>query len=326
VNGVGRALAIEVTAAAVRVLRLGGVGRWRRVGEYAERVLPAGLVVPSATAPNVQDEAAFAKLLNEVVGSRPPRRVRLVLPDCVARLHILDLDGAPPNGPELPGFLLWCLRDTLPFPGREARVAYTVAPDGRPGRRVALTVVGREPVLGQYERLLKASGIRVAHLAPAAWHLFTLAAGIAPRAPAAVRALLTLDGAAATLILAEAGVPRYVRTFRLPPGASASAADPPPAPAEANAAPREHPPWLKELGHELLRSFDHALETSNVPPPADLLLAGAPADAPALSATLQAILEIPCILLALPAFHARSGGPMPPQAAAVCAAALARVG
>ncbi|HYB73266.1 MAG TPA: hypothetical protein VED18_07840, partial [Candidatus Sulfotelmatobacter sp.] len=221
-------------------------------------------------------------------------------------------------------FLLWCLRDTLPFPAREARVAYKVAPDGGPGRRVALAVVGREPVLGQYERLLKVSGIRVAHLAPAAWHLFTLAAAFAPRAPAAGRGLLTLDGAAATLILAEAGVLRYVRTFRLPPGASASAADPLPAAAEAEAAPREHPPWLKELGHELLRSFDHALKTSDVPQPAHLLLVGAPPDAPTLTATLQAILEIPCVPLALPAFHARSGGPLPPQAAACLAAALAR--
>jgi len=324
VTAVGRALAIEVTATGVRVLRLRGVGRWRRLGGYAERPLPPGLVVPSATATNVQDEAAFGKLLAEVVGPRPPRRARLVLPDCVARLHILDLDGAPPNAADLPGFLLWCLRDTLPFPAREARVAYTVAPDGRPGHRVALAVVGREPVFEQYEGLLKARGIRVAHLAPAAWHLFTLAAAIAPRAPAAVRGLLTLDGAAASLILAEAGVLRYVRTFRLPPGASASAADPPAAAGEADAAPREHPPWLKELGHELLRSFDHALETSNVPPPADLLMAGALADAQALCATLQAILEIPCAPLALSAFHARPGGPLPPQAAACLAAALAR--
>ena len=97
-----------------------------------------------------------------------------------------------------------------------------------------------------------------------------------------------------------------------------------PAPAEADAAPREQPPWLKELGHELLRSFDHALETSNVPPPPHLLLAGALGDAPALCATLQAILEIPCTPLALPAFHARSSGPLPPQAAACLAAALAR--
>jgi hypothetical protein len=114
-TAVGTALAIEVTAAAVRVLRLGGLGRWRRARGYAERGLPAGLVLPSATAPNVQDEPAFAKLLTEVVGPRPPRRARLVLPDRVLRLHVLELEGAPPEGQALRPFLLWRLwYGTLP--------------------------------------------------------------------------------------------------------------------------------------------------------------------------------------------------------------------
>jgi hypothetical protein len=294
------------------------------VAGYAELPLPPGLVVPSATVPNVRDEAAFTKLLSEVVGPGPPRWARLVLPDCVARLRLLDLDGAPPQGPELPRFLLWRLRDTLPFHPREARLAYTVAPDGLPGRQAALTLVGRDQVLEQYERLLRARRIGVIHLAPAACHLFTLATATTPRAPATAQAVLTLDAASATLLLATGGVPRYARTFRLAARTVPSAAALLAASAAAEAAHREHPPWFKELAAELLRSFDHACETAHVPPPVHLLLAGELADAPALCPSLQAILEIPCTPLALSAFRARHGRPVPPQAAACLAAALAR--
>ena len=66
-------LAIEVTARAVRALRVGaGWGRPRRC-VYAERPLPPGVVVSSPSAPNVRDEAAFGLVLTEALGPRPPR-------------------------------------------------------------------------------------------------------------------------------------------------------------------------------------------------------------------------------------------------------------
>jgi hypothetical protein len=318
-------LAIEVTAAAVRALRLGGIRPRRVVRAYAERPLPHGLVVPSSSLPNVQDEGAFTRLLGEVVGPRPPRRARLVLPDRSVRLHVLNADATPPGGPDLRQFLVWRLQETLPFQPREARVAYVPAPNGAPNRQAAITLVAREQVLAQYERLVGAAGTLAAHMAPAACHLFNLAERDIEAAGDAVHAFLALGPESATLILSRRGIPEYVRTFLRP------AAEPePPFPtshqgAVDGPAPRPQPTRHKDLVAELLRSFEHAEEEVGLPAPGHLLLGGELAQEPALAAALHEGLGVPCALLPSPAHRVRRAPPLPPGASAILLAALAKI-
>jgi hypothetical protein len=274
----------------------------------------------------VQDEPAFAKLLTAVVGPRPPRRARLVLPDRVLRLHILEVEGAPPPGPHLRAFLMWRLRDSLPFDAREARVAYALAPHRVPDGQLAIVLVAHAPVLAQYERLLGTLGFGVAHLAPAACHLVNLAAGNGAPPGDAVQALLSLSPESATLILSHGGLPRYARTF-FPPGAEPLSrpempGQPPPTP------PGEpgRPACLKELAEEVLRTFAHAQDTRDLAPPARLRLVGhASHDGPPAPA-LEEMLGIPCTTLSPPALRSEPGRPLPPQAWAVASAAVARLG
>ncbi len=318
-------LAIEVTVAAVRALRLGGIGPGRTVRAYAERPLPPGLVVPSNSVPNVQDEAAFARVLAEVVGPRPPRHARLVLPDRSVRLHILTTDAMPPGGPDLRQFLVWRLQDTLPFEPREARVAYLSAPNGLPNRRVAITLVAREQVLAQYERLLGAAGTGAAHVAPAACHLFNLAELDPLAAGKAVHGFLALGLESAALILSRRGIPEYARTF-LRPGTEP---EPPlPGPARQRAAPpapHRQPTRHKELTAELHRSFEHAEEEVGLEPPTRLLVGGELGQDARLAAALQEGLGIPCTLLPSPVHRVHRARLLPPAAHAVLAAALARI-
>jgi Tfp pilus assembly PilM family ATPase len=318
-------LAIEVTSEAVRALRLGGIGPGRAVRAYVQRRLPPGLVVPSSGLPNVQDEGAFARLLTEVVGPRPPRRARLVLPDRSVRLHVLNADAVPPGGPDLRQFLVWRLQDTLPFEPREARVAYVPAPNGAPNRQVAITLVAREQVLEQYERLLGAAGTGAAHVAPAACHLFNLAERDFAAAGDAVHAFLALGPESAAVILSQRATPEYARTFLRPgaePEAGPRTSDRGPS---DGSGPCSQPTRHKDLVAELLRSFEHAEEQVNLAPPARLLLGGELGQDPALAAALQESLGIPCAILPSPPHRVRHARPLPPEAHAVLLAALARI-
>jgi hypothetical protein len=236
------------------------------------------------------------------------------------------VEGAPPEGPALRPFLLWRLREALPFDPREARLAYTLAPDGLPGRRVAIAAVGRERVLGQYERLLGTLGIGVAHLAPAACHLVNLGAGNGAPPGDAVQALLSLSPESATLILSHGGVPRYARTF-FPPGAEPRSrpempGPPPPTPAGEPG----RPACLKELAEELLRTLAHAQDTRDLAPPTRLRLVGHTRHDGPPAPALAEMLGIPCTTLSPPALRSEPGRPLPLQAWAVASAALARIG
>ena len=318
-------LAIEVTAAAVRAVRIGGIGPGRAVRAYAERPLPPDLLVPSNSLPNVQDEPAFARILAEAVGPRPPRRARLVLPDRSVRVHVLTLDAIPPGGPDLRRFLVWRLQDALPFEPREARVAYLPAPNGLPNHQVAITLVAREQVLAQYERLLGAAGTGAAHVAPAACHLFNLAAQDPEAAEHPFQAFLGLGPESATLILSVRGIPQYVRTF-LRPGAEPDDRSPVHGLPAAGAPGARHRATLpKELVAELLRSFAHAEDEVGLEPPARLLLGGELGHAAPLAAALQEGLGIPCALLPSPLHRVHRGRPLPPEAHAVLVAAFARI-
>lgn len=303
-NTVGEVLAVEVTAGAVRSLRLRRLGPARALRVYAERLLPPGLVVPSATAPNVQDEGAFAPLLAQAIGPRPPRHVRLVLPDPTVRLHVLAMDDEGAACPDVPKFLLWRLQAVLPFDPRDARLAYQTAPDGQPGRGLALALVAHAPALAQYERLFAGLGIGVSHVASVGCHLFNLAALTAAPSAAGPEACLALDAETATLILAPGGVPHYARTWGLPAG-----------PADGGDG------CLKDLPEAVRQTFAHAEDTANLPPPPHLVVAGAPADAPGVATSLQQALDIPCRALPPPTLGRHA---LPPEATPVLAAALAR--
>ena len=295
-------LAIEVTTAAVRCIRLGGVGPGRRIRAYAERSLPPGLLTPSHSEPNVRDEASFARLLADVVGARPPARARLVLPDTSARLRVLFTYEGPAGGPDLQKFLLWRLHDALPFTARDARVAFVAAPDGLPTRRVAITLVARNHVLAQYERLLGSLGIAVVHAAPAACHLFNLVARTGEASGDTTHALLNLAPGSATLILCQRGVPHYARTFPWPDAGPHAA-----------------------LGTELFRTFEHAADTAGLAAPAILWLAGDVGPSPTSASELSKTIGIPCHNIPLPGRLAWEGRPLPPEASAALSAALARL-
>jgi hypothetical protein len=288
-------LAIEVTATALRCLRLRPLALGGGPPAFTEHPLAPGIVVPTLGAPNVRDEAAFGRALAEAVGRRPPRWARLVLPDRAVCLRVLRTEAGMTPGADLRPFLVWRLQDALPFPAREARLAYVAAPNGRPGRQMVLTLLGWERVVSQYERLCAAAGFAVCHTAPAAWHLFHGGQSVAPPGEG-VTAFLALGREATTLFLTRGGTPYYVRTFQ----------------------PSEDPTGLVQ---ELQASFAHAEDDLGLSPPARLTVAGE-ARTEAIRAALQAGLGVPCTALVLGASR-RGSDRLPAGAQALLAGALA---
>jgi hypothetical protein len=288
-------LAVEVTAMAIRCLRLHPLALGGGPPAFTECPLPPGLVVPVLDGLNVRDEAAFGRALAAAVGSRRPRMARLVLPDGAACLRVLRTAPAMNPGTNLRPFLTRRLQEGLPFPAREVRLAYTPAPEARPSHPMVLTLASWDRVISQYERLLGAAGIAVCHTAPAAWHLFHQADLAAP-ARLGVGAFLALGHEAATLFLTRAGVPFHVRTFQ-------------PAADQAG------------LVLEVYDTLAHAESTLGLPPPAQLTVAGEASSAP-VRAALQQGLGLPCMPLAFGAGR-HASELLPVGAQALLAAALA---
>jgi len=287
-------LAIEVTAAALRCLRLRPTALGGRPA-FTEHSLPPGLVVPAPDCLNVRDEADFVRALKAAVGSRPPRWARLVLPDRAMCLRVLRTASGVQSAANLRPFLMRDLQGILPFPVAEARLSYAPAPLGRPGNPMALALAGWERVIGQYERLLATAGIAVCHAAPAAWHLYHHA-DLAAHAGPGVAAFLALGHETATLFLTREGAPCFLRTFR----------------------PAVDPASVVLEVHDILA---HAQAALGVAPPANLTVAGEASSA-SIRASLQQGLGLPC---APCTFTVRTWGSeqLPAGAQAVLAAALA---
>ncbi len=203
-------------------------------------------------------------------------------------------------------------------------------PNGLPNRLMAITLVAREQVVAQYERLIGMLGAEVAHVAPAACHLFNLADLGAAGPGTWDHGFLVLGIESVTLILSQRGVPQYARTFPRPTAGAAPAPTLGPTTVPAGkpqppAPTRQAPPPTAEaaLVQEVARTLQHAAEETGLGQPAGLFLAGEMGRDAALAAALQAGLGIPAAVLS-PAPSIRGARSLPPEAHAVLAAALAR--
>lgn len=124
----------------------------------AHEPLPRGAVVPRASGPNLADPEAVRAAAARALGG-PGRRARLVLPDGVARLALLE----PPSGVESRDFVRYRLGPSLPWPAAEG-VFDTL--DVGAGRVVGAVV--RRATVAEYEEAARAAGAEVdeVHLAP----------------------------------------------------------------------------------------------------------------------------------------------------------------
>jgi hypothetical protein len=183
--------------------------RTTRAVRVSSARLPAGALVPSAFARNLQGPEEVGRAIREALGAlgRASSAVTLVLPHGVSRVAILDL----PRGHEPAEYARYRLGSSLPYPATEAMVDFLPLERAR-----VLAAAVRRDLVAEYEEAAAAAGIARGRvdLAPLA-----AAAGAGPIATGflAATVFLVLGDAACSFLAYDGGRLLGVRTRRRDP-------------------------------------------------------------------------------------------------------------
>lgn len=155
---------IEVTATALKGVRLAARGRRNIVTGRATVDLPAGLVTETFTRPNVTDRELFREHLGRLCSALDIReqRIGLALPDAAARVHVLMFETLPRREREFRDIIAWRLKrdNLLPFGPEEARIVCQVMKQAADSSGVPVLVsLIRQDVFDQYVSLLEESSL-----------------------------------------------------------------------------------------------------------------------------------------------------------------------
>ncbi len=215
------AVAIEVRAGSIGVVRVTGQGGQIALGAAALVELPPGVVTLSMTETNVKDVPTFTRTLGsalEKAGVLGTTRAALVLPDPVARLALFpSAEVTAKKRPQVEELIRFKARKSVPFDIREARLAYV--PGTAAGSDQTLVAAIARPVLEGYEAACRAVGLEPGLVELTGAALLTAAFDGLPTAD---RLLINWDDGYVSLLLARGGWPLLARTIVGPPAASAT--------------------------------------------------------------------------------------------------------
>lgn len=150
------AVAVEITERAVSAVRCSASG----LAAWFTAALPEGAVRSAPVQQNLVDrEAVLERLVRARERLAPATSpAALVLPDCVAKLAVLQLDGLPRRREEVDDLVAWRLKKTLPYRADEARLAWEAFPPDETGKRPLLAAALRRRTLEEYESLMAEAG------------------------------------------------------------------------------------------------------------------------------------------------------------------------
>src|SRR6185295_14823655 len=128
------------------------------VSVHASEPLPAGVLVPSLTSPNVLNRAVVMTALQRVLErTGNPRRIGLVVPDLTAKVSLVRFEHVPARSADLDQLVRWQVRKAAPFPIEDAQVSYQPgfkAPDGQE----FIVSLAKRSVIEDYENLCADAG------------------------------------------------------------------------------------------------------------------------------------------------------------------------
>ena len=198
---------MEVRPRALSAVRLVRDGTRHRLAAAASLELPAGVLEPSLTQPNVVDPAAFRRSLQtllERAGALEARGAALVLPDAAVRVTFLPAGEAKASRrAEMEELVRFRLHKALPFDVREARLAWA---GPRAGQFLVAAIY--KPVLEGYEQALVDVGLQPGLVEPTALALLA-----AERGEDGDRLLVNWDVGYVSLVVARSGWPLVLRTL-----------------------------------------------------------------------------------------------------------------
>lgn len=267
-------LGLDLGTYTLKVCRTAGQRRLRRsrVLQAIQAPSPPGLLRPSLKEPNVADEAALGTALRPLIeAAGGPGWVHLAVPDLSCRVRLLGVDALPSDRREAARFLLWRMKEDLPFSQEEGRLDFArLGRDGSEGR--VLCVAARASVLAQYERVLAGLGCRVASVAPGSVWLHNFLDGRPIDGGAGASLVAHVGHGTTTLVACSRGQPYFWRS--LPLGAGQTVGDP--------------EPLIRAVGDSLLY-----LDAQGLQGPARIRLTGGGAARPGLADLLSGRLGVP---------------------------------
>jgi Tfp pilus assembly PilM family ATPase len=294
---------LDIEADRLRLCAAAAAGGRIRLQGWAEAPVPAGLLQPSLTTSNLPDPAALGRILAGLAREVRCRGwVRVALPDDVFSLRTLLTDDLPQEPAEARRFLRWQARDLLPFPAEETRLDFVAGLPPAEGRQRLVCLMARDRVLADYERLLAEAGLHAARLDA---HSVAVAQAASRRLGSRTAGLVSLAAGRMTILIVEAGRPRFRRTL-----AGAETPD------EAE---------RDRLRREVADSLAFCRESEGTAPVEELLLDTPAGAGDGLAAELSDWLEIPVSPLQAAALGLPAGAKIadPPRWGAAIGAAIA---
>ena len=149
----GPMVAVELTARHVSAASIEYRGGAPVVAAHAGQALPPGALVPSLTAPNIQNRQAVVSALGHVLAEvGRPRRIGLIVPDQVAKVSLVRFEQVPARAADLDQLVRWQVRKSAPFPIEDAQVSYVPGIHVAAGPAAAAGGAGQEFVVSLARR------------------------------------------------------------------------------------------------------------------------------------------------------------------------------
>jgi Tfp pilus assembly PilM family ATPase len=177
-------VAIEFAPGRLTVARLGKDGQSIAASAVSE-TLPAGAIVPSLVAKNIEQPAVVIGALKKALergGFGRPKRVALVIPDSSARVSLIPLEAVPARPSDLDQLIRWHVKKATPFPIDDAVVSYSAGATEAGGTTFVAAAASRAVVM-EYESIADSAGAEagVVDVASLAVMNAVLATGHAPQ-------------------------------------------------------------------------------------------------------------------------------------------------
>ncbi len=190
-----------------------------RVAGFAARHLPPGSVEPSPSRPHLRNPGALGELLREMIEEigAEPGECALLVPDVAVRVLPFTAESLPRKRGELEPFLLWRMKESLPFNPREAVISHQLRRTAQ-GLEVLVVAMAR-PILEGYEALARSVDLEPYWVLPSSLALLPLVPDAKGRASlqasstasGPISMLVHRDGHALTCAVRQSDALRFYR-------------------------------------------------------------------------------------------------------------------
>ena len=178
----GPSVGLEIAADRVTGVALSGLRSRSSLVGHTSVPLPAGAIVPAASAVNISDRTAVTDAVRQVLEQLPRRatRVGVVVPDTVAKVSLVHFDSTPARVADLQRLAAWQVRKAVPFRVEDAQIACTPGVQGRDGGQEYVVTLIRRDIVEEYEAVCADAGAHAGLLDLASFNLINASIAMSP--------------------------------------------------------------------------------------------------------------------------------------------------